>query len=237
MNDLASSFEDAWESFQVRDSLRLAGDALEVEWTRGRAQYLAVLARIEDAAVRAYLARIAERLTGIAGVEPFPEWYWHITVAGVGFQVVKRTCEDDVLRQDVSRIAGKARAFFSREEAFEAQLGPVNAFADVVFVEAADGGRFRRLHAGLYEELPEIPRSPVDGAAFLPHVSIARFASQDGLDGLKRALAETRDEGSGPALAIRRVELVKVWLSEEIPELDTIATFALPDGSRQGRYR
>lgn len=37
MTDLVSSFQNAWARFQAGHSLRLAGDVLEWEWTRGRA--------------------------------------------------------------------------------------------------------------------------------------------------------------------------------------------------------
>ncbi len=237
--EIAPSFDAAWASFQARDTLRLAGDALDSVWTHGRAKYLTVHVRIEDAAAREHLARVGETLAGIPGVDLLPDWYWHITVKGVGFQVIRRTRGDEVLRQDVARIAGKARAFLSRQGAFDAQLGPVNAFADVVFVEVVDGGRCRRLNAGLLENVPEIPRYLADGDGFLPHVSVARFTSQDGLDAVKATLAELRGEGArsdsgrhapGPSFPVRRVELVTAWFTEEVPEFDTVATFPLSAG-------
>lgn len=227
MRDLASSFDDAWARFQARDSLRLAGDTSWSEWTRGRAQYLTFHVRPADAAVRDHLARVVERLAGIPGVEPHPDWYWHITVKGAGFQVIKRTHEDDVLRQDVPRIAGKARSLLSREGAFEAQLGLANSFADAVFVEVWDEGRLRDLNARLLADVPEIAGYPIDGASYLPHVSVARFTSGEGIDELKSALSALRSEGPGPSFSIRRLEFVKVWLSEEPPEFDVLSTYPL----------
>lgn len=227
MNDLASTFEDAWTRFQALDSLLLVGETSEWEWTKGRAQYLTFQVRIEDRAARDHLARMAERLAGIAGVEPYPDWYWHITVKGAGFQVIKRTQDDDVLQRDVPRITGKARALLSREEAFEAQLGLAGGFASVAFLEVWDGGRLRQLNARLMEGVPELARYAIDGAGFLPHVSIARFTSSDGLDGLKATLAALRAEGPGPGFPVRRVEFAKAWLSEGIPEFDVRATYAL----------
>ena len=109
---------------------------------------------------------MAERLATIPGVEPVPDWYWHITVKAVGYQVVRRVNEDDVLRQDVPRIAGKARALLSHEEAFQAQLGLANGFIDSVFLEVWDGGRVRQLNARLLEVMPEIARYPADGPGF-----------------------------------------------------------------------
>jgi 2'-5' RNA ligase len=225
--EFAASYEQAWESFQARDALRLVGDTLEWEFTRGRAQFLAFLVRIEERAAREYLSRITERLAAIPGVEPYPDWYWHATVKGAGFQVIARTKDDDVLREDVPRIAGKARALLANETAFEAQLGLPNAFAEVVFVEVDDGGRLRELNARLLEALPELARYPFDGDLFLPHVSVARFRSNDGLAELKAALAELRRQAPGPSFTAGRVEFVRAWLSEEVPEFDTIAAYPL----------
>ena len=224
--DVPSAFDEAWARFQRLDAL-LLGDTLEYEWTRGRAQYLAFLIRLEDPAARDYVASVQERIAGIPGVEPYPDWYWHITVKGGGFQVIKRTHDDDVLRQDVPRIAAQARTLLAREPAVEARLGHANGFSEMVFVEVQDGGRVRGLNALLTEHLP-VPRYPIDGAGvFLPHVSIARFTSNEGLAQLKETLAALRSEEPGPALTLSRVEFVKVWLSEQVPEFDTLATYAL----------
>ena len=226
MDDPASSFESAWSSFQARDALRLAADSWE--WSHGRAQYLTFLVRVEQPAAREHLAGVVDRLAGIPGIEPYPDWYWHVTVKGIGFQVVKRVHPDDVLRQDARRTAEQAQAVFSREEAFEAHLGPANAFADAVFVEVWDGGRLRRLNARLVEALPELHRYPSDGGVYLPHVSVGYFTSNEGLVELKAALAALRSEGPGPMLPVRRIELVRAWLlSEDVPELDVLATYAL----------
>ncbi len=234
--DLVSSFDGAWARFQQRDSLLLAGDTVEQEWSRGRAQYLTFIVRIEDTAARQTLARTGERLRGILGVELYPDWYWHVTVKGVGFQVIKRTHDDDVSRDDVPRIAGAARGVLAREHAYEGQLGPANGFAGVVFIELSDSGRTRELNVRLSEGIPRVLRYPGDGDRFLPHISIARFTSNEGLDQLKAALAELRREGPGPALPIRRVDFIKAWLvGDEPPEFDTLATYQLASPLRGGR--
>lgn len=226
MTDHSPEFAAAWERFQQLNALHTFGDTLEAEWTRGRAIYLAFLIKLEDAAAREYVSRVQQRIEGIAGVELYPDYYWHMTVKGAGFQVIRKTMPDDILRQDVPRIANAARKLFEREPAFEAQIGPANCFPEVVFLEVRDGGGIRELNTRICEALPELPRGPFDGELFLPHVSIARFTSNDGLPQLKEALASLRGE-SGPAIQVRRIEFVKVWLSEAMPEFDTLATYAL----------
>lgn len=226
MVELASSFADAWTRFQASGELRLRGDTLEWEWTRGRAQWLTFLVRVEDRAAREYLQGLAGRLDGIPGVELYPDWYWHITIKGVGFQVIKKTRDDEVLREHVGSLTRAARDIVARHAAFDVRLGPPNGFPEVVFVEVDDGGAVRALNTALADELGA-PRYPIDGSGFLPHVSIARFQSNDGLDRLKSTLAELREAGGGPSFPVRRVEFVRAWLHEEMPEFDTLASYQL----------
>ncbi len=235
MQNLASSFDDAWAQFQRRDALRLAGDTLEWEWSRGRAQYLTFLVRMDAPAIRTHLATVIERIAGIAGIEPYPEPYWHVTVKGVGFQVIKRSRDDEILRGDVTRLAGTARAILTGQPPYQASLGLANGFAGVVFVEVIDGGETGRVHGLLRDELSELPSAAVDTSAFLPHVSIARFTSSEGLGELKSVLETLRQEQPGPIFTISRVELIKAWLSEEMPEFETLATYTLAGTAAEPR--
>ncbi len=235
MPEFASSFDDAWAQFQRRDTLRLAGDTLEWEWSRGRAQYLTFLVRMDEPAVRDQLAAVIERIAGIPGIEPYPQPYWHVTVKEVGFQVIKRTRDDEILRADVARLAGKARVILTNQPPYRASLGLANGFAGVVFVEVIDGGETGRLHGLLRDELSELPNPAVDASAFLPHVSVARFTSNEGLGELKAALSSLRGEPPGSSFTVSRVELIKAWLSEEMPEFETLATYTLAGPAAERR--
>ena len=235
MPEFASSFEDAWAQFQRRDTLRLAGDTLEWEWSRGRAQYLTFLVRMDAPPVRDHLAALIERIAGIPGIEPYPEPYWHVTVKEVGFQVIRRTRDDEILRGDVTRLAGKARAILTGQPPYRASLGLANGFAGVVFIEVIDNGDTGRLHSLLRDDLSDLPSAAVVASAFLPHVSIARFTSSEGLGELKSVLASLRQEPPGPSFTISRVELIKAWLSEEMPEFETLATYTLAGAALSGK--
>jgi len=222
----AASFDGAWARFQSRDALILDGD-----WparARGRAQQLAFTVRVEDPAARGHLAGISERLAGIPGVDLIADSSWHVTIKGAGFQVIKRVHEDDVLRKGVSHIADSARSIIMEESAFDVQLGLANAFADVAIVEVRDNGRLRRLNTRLVDGMPELHRYPIDGDGYLPHVSVASFSSNAGLDLLKVRLAELRSEAAGPSFPIRRLEFVKAWWIEgRPPEFDLLASYPL----------
>lgn len=228
MTTFEATFEGARAVFDRLSSLRLSNETSEQEFTQGRAQYLAFLVRIESLEAQAYVAAVQKRIASIPGIELYPQPYWHMSVKGAGFQVVKRSLSDDVLREDVPRIMAEARRLLAGERAFEARLGALAGFPEVMFIEVHDGGRIRELNMLLAEGLPQVPRYPIDAGVFLPHVSIARFTSNDGLAQLKAVLASVRSEAAGPVVHVGRIEFVKVWLSEAMPEFQTLATYNLP---------
>lgn len=224
--NLATSFEDAWQRFRALNDLELAVDWTEPKWTLGRAQLLAFVIRIESPSVREYADGVLGKLAGVPCVEPFPEEYRHITVKLAGFQVIKRTHNDDILREEVTRIGKNAGEALAGHAAYEAVVGPPNGFRDVVFLEVHDGGRARELNATL-ADIPGVARYASDGIHFLPHMSIARFKSDKGLDELKATLADIRTAAPGPSFDVGRVDFVKAWLTEPVPEFETLAGLRL----------
>jgi 2'-5' RNA ligase len=224
-----TSFDDAWRQFLASPSVRL-DDLERAGRAGGRAQLLVFLVRVSDERAVERLLRVRDALDGIPGVDPFPQEYWHVTVKLCGFQVIRRTREDDVLRDQIPLLLGQAAGALRREEAFEVELGRVNAFPSAVFVEVDDGGRLGRLNHALTEALPSVHRYDVDGDGYLPHVTAARFTGQEGLAELKERLTRLHEERGG-SLFVQQVDFVRVWLTEEYPGFDTVRSFPLAAAS------
>ena len=227
MDALKGEFAAAWAQFQALKGLRLVPETLEAEWTRGRHTYLAFLVPIDDADVVNHLRKLVRALEAIPGVEPYPEDYWHITIKGLGFESENADRSDDVSSSAVRSVADAAGAIFSRQPPFEARIGLAAAFPEVVFAEVWDALPVRELNEGVLEAIPGLVRYPFDGADFLPHVSVARFTSNDGLARLKSVIAGQREEGAGPSFPIDEVRLVRAHLSAQAPRLETIETYRL----------
>lgn len=234
--ELSTEFGEAWRRFEASDSVRLLDETLESEWKRGRTDYAAFLIQITDSDVLAHIAAILEAIGGIPGVEPYPEAYWHATIKGVAFMVDEATRDDELSPAEVQRMAEEARPLLERQAAFRAQIRQVNAFAEVVYMEVLDGGVIRMLNQRLLDGIAGIQRQPVDGDYYLPHISIARFSSDEGLSQLKEALARLRDDhSSGPGqTAERRLEftvrdalLIQAHLTSEAPTFETLAAYPL----------
>jgi 2'-5' RNA ligase len=227
MDSLRQEFDAAWAQFQSLDNLRLVPETLESEWTRGRDTYLAFLVSIDDLDVVSHLHSLVGSIQHIPGVEPYPETYWHLTIKGIGFEAETAERPDDVTGRDFDRIAQAAQRVFEAQPAFEVTIGPANGFAEVVFAEVWDSLPVRELNTRILEALPDLIRYPFEGEAFLPHVSIARFTSDEGLGELKAALSSLRSGKPGHGFRIGEIQLVRAHLSASAPTLETIETYRL----------
>ncbi len=227
MNNLSSTFDDAWNRFQALDSLRLVDETLESEWRRGRSEYLAFLVPIEDDAARRHIAATIDRIAGIPGVQPYREDYWHITVKGAGFRLERPTKPDEISHETATAITAAANRALAPEHEFDASLGAVNALDGVVCFEVLGDGRVAHLNQTLTAAAPEMTHHPVD-RLFLPHISIAHFTSNEGLGQLKSTLAALRsDHSDGPTFPVQRIDLILARLSESGPDFELLASYPL----------
>ncbi len=227
MPEPAAEFDAAWARFQKLDHLVLGPETLESAWAHGRDRYAALLIPVADPATVAHIHSILPHLSDIPGVEPYPKPYWHITIKGIGFVADPATSSDEVSPahlEDVSRLIADVLAF---QPPFDVQAGRVNGFAEVVLLEVWDGGRIRDLNTRVLEAVPSIIRQPFDGPQFLPHISIARFTSHEGLPRLKTVLADLRQSGTGPAFAVSHVDLISARLSAAAPTLERLRRYEL----------
>jgi 2'-5' RNA ligase len=227
MKALRGEFDAAWAQFQTLESLRLVPDTLEAEWTRGRDTYLAFLIPVVDPAVAANLRELALALAEIPGVEPYPEDYWHITIKGLGFEVEGTPGAENVPPARVGEIAVGGGEVFRAQPSFEARIGLAAAFQEVVFAEVWDDGQVRTLNERLLAAIPDLVRYPFDGPHFLPHISIARFTSNDGLPRLKETIRRLRAREPGPTFSVDEIHFIRARLSDRAPKLETIETYRL----------
>lgn len=229
--DATAEFAAAWRIFQRTESLRLAEDTLESEWTRGRSEYAAFLVRMTDPGVISAIERTIEVIAGIPGVDPYPVPYWHATVKGVGFVMDEPSGEDELSAARLAAMMEEARSLIEATPSFELRLGLPSAFAEVVIMEVLDGGAIRSLNMRLLQALPGLQRNPFDGAMFLPHVSIARFRSQEGLGELKETLSRLRTSPPPEAsFKVREVQLINAHLSSAAPTFGLVEAYGLGEG-------
>ena len=217
-----SSFDEAWAAFLAGGALQTAEQHRE-EFTRGRAQFLAFQAPVPDDATADLAGRLLDELADVDGLIATPPQWWHITVLPVGFQVIETRLPDDVLRQEVSSVAERAAAAVKRHRPIDVTAGPVNVFPDALILELHDEGALARLREDLRGCLPERLAAYVAAGSppFLPHVSIASFASEIVAAPLRERLPALRELPAVGA-AVRRIELARWWFTgfDERQEMD-----------------
>ncbi len=227
MPEATPEFDAAWARFQNLARLVLGPETLESAWAHGRDRYAALLIPVDHPDTITHIHNVLGQLGDIPGAEPYPEPYWHITVKGIGFVADPATGSDEVSPVHLEAVSRLTAGVLASQLPFEVQAGRVNAFAEVVLLEAWDGGRVRELNTHLLEALPGIIRQPFDGARFLPHISIARFTSNEGLPQLKRVLGELRESDPGPAFTVSHIDLISAHLSAAAPTLERLRRYYL----------
>lgn len=223
-----TSFDDAWRWFAGGGALIPISDRIE-SVTAGRAQLLAFQVPVTEPDVLDAIADTQDALADIDGVLAEPPERLHISIYVPGFQVIEARRPDEVLRQDVGRIAERAAKIVKATPAIELAIGPVGVFPDALMLEVHDGGML----AELYAKLAHAHHGA--GAAlrvddFLPHVTIATFADASVGDVLRERLPGMR-ETPPVAMSVRRVELSRIWFTGIDPlsqiEIDTVRTYTL----------
>lgn len=201
-------------------------DEVITELAKGRGQAIALTVPIEEPQITGQILDLQDEISNVPGLGFVPEEELHILLKLAGFQVIQRTFDDDILREEVPRIDEQAAALFRSVSPFSVRIGRPNVFPDAVVLEVADEGALRRLHVTLMEHIPLLHRYPTDGPNYLPHVVIAFFYDASGLPALKAKLSGLRDLEVG-TLLVRSVQLVRRWLMPAGPETDPIKTYYL----------
>jgi 2'-5' RNA ligase superfamily protein len=224
---LAAAYEATWARFRSLTTLSAELNTVDSAWARGRSDYLAFLIPVDDPAAIGYIQPLADEVARIPGVEPYPAPYWHITIKGAGFLADPASHSDEVSPESLESIQRIAAEVFAAQPSFDITLGLINGFAEVVIIEVWNSLPVRNLNSRLLEAVPGIYRQPFDGALFLPHISIARYTSDEGLPQLKETLARLRTQPPGPALTITSADLIRAELTPAIPILHPLHSFQL----------
>jgi len=201
-------FEDAYAWFMGGGALISSADARD-ELTGGRAQYLAFHAALDAPATAHAMAQLNE-FGDVEGLEPSLPEHLHITLLPLGFQVLERRREDDVLRQDVARYAEAAARALKGMRPVEFVLGPVNVFPNALILEVHDAdGRVDALRSRL---LDATGLSGDSSMPFLPHVTLAMF-NDSGVDAPLRGLLPPLRQLPSIRARLQRVELGRWWFT------------------------
>jgi 2'-5' RNA ligase len=175
------SYATIWERFghlsQTQDSLALEHRGL---WRWLLLPQAAFVMPIDDPEATKHLTRWQEAFSPWLPYDPQPEDRLHITLQHVGLLRYKPWLwlPNSWRPAALSRLAEQVRAALESVEAFDLQLGPLNAFPNVLFAEVHDSDQcLRLLRTKLRRGLPMRARPP-SRWPYLPHVTLGNWGRQ-----------------------------------------------------------
>lgn len=223
---LFSSFDEAWRAFETGYALTPMTEWRE-RLTAGRAQFLSFQAPLVELPVADAIEEWMDDLADIDGLRLFERDMLHISLRGVGFQVIAKKRPDDVTREDIGRASLRAAAQLRGAKPIKIEVGPLNVFPDALILEVHDGGALGALRARL--EVAADDAFGIADAQYLPHVTIAMFDDPACAAALRKRLPLLRVRPPVPA-TIKRIELARWWFTgaeTEFPERDTVRAYPL----------
>jgi len=228
---LFASFEEAWQWFTAGGELVPLAEQRE-RLTGGRAQYLSFQAPLaDDAAASGAADGLLDALADVPGLIPLQPELRHVSIRSAGFQVIRKTREDEVLREDVPRIAERAARLLKDAAPIAVTVGPPNVFPDALVLEVHDGGALGELRRALAAAAAAEAERIAD-SRYLPHMTVASFVSAELAGPLRERLPAVRETFAPVETNIRRVELARYWFTgldvehEEI-DVDVIRSYRL----------
>ena len=167
------------------------------------------------------LGEALARLEGSGCLLPFPPDYWHITVVPPALLTEGppgAAAESPPLLP--ASFAGEALDAASAAVAacgdFQVSVRGINAFRDVLVAVPYDGGRSLEIARVLRSALPQLPQRYHTGHDPLPHISLARYARDEGLESLIRLVEAERVTEFG-AFHVDRLEMFVLPVHNGVP--------------------
>jgi 2'-5' RNA ligase len=184
--------------------------------------YITFIVPIEDPAVIGQIARWQDALRPWLPYEPQPAKGLHITLHYVGGLQHRVWLPHTWRRVAVVELGKRVRNTLERQEPFIVQIGPLNAFPNVLIAEVQDEQEcLRALRARLRRALPLRAR-PGAPWPYLPHVTLGYWGEQPAAPVIE-ALRPWR-EVTPVTVHVGRVRLTIYALEDGPPHPDVLLT-------------
>lgn len=200
---------------------------IDKNWSKGRMEHLAFLARIEGNAILQKIKKVQDDLSRNICYKPFPTDYMHITVKVLGFLSEKKEHPDDYTSRELADVMERAKDAFSPFDKFTIEIGPVNIVPQCTFAQIQDYGIFAELNKIVLEIPGVMKRESRDYPNFMPHMSMGHFKSRDDFGELIKAIELNYRGFEFGTTILERIDLVIVHLEGNHPVLETIKSYPL----------
>lgn len=222
-----TTFDEAWRWFTSGGALT-SMEIWRERLTAGRAQLLSFQVPIAGTPIADAVEDLQDELSDIPGLAMFDRDMLHISIRGVGFQVITKKRPDDVTREDVGRITKRASTQLRDTKAAPIEVGPLNVFHDALILEVHDAGAL----ADIRRRLADAPADTFGIAddQYLPHITIAMFEDPTAVAPALRARLPALRAQPSIATKITRIELARWWFTGHeagFPERDPVREYKL----------
>ena len=215
-------FAEVWERF-VRERRLEFGGHTDPDWQDGHALSASLMIPVDASRLREGLEPLRDALRPSPFVSLHPDYFMHITLLLLGFLVEEPEAEDELSRERLEEIAGRARGSLTDFPAFSIRLANLNAFPGAAFVEVHDAGMIDALRDALSRSCGlKKPSGP-------PHLTLAYFQAPDGTpvpEDLVSVIARYRNWLVGE-FKIESVEITLLDLRSDYPEPEMFAEIPL----------
>ena len=224
-----STFDEAWQVFLDRPSI-VGIEQQREGFLRGRAQFLAVQVTVAEMPIAGDIEEVGDELSDIDGLIMMPPELLHMSIRGVGFQVIAAAQPGDVLRKEVPRIGERVARALRGVKSIPIEVGPVNVFPDALILEVRPVEELRALLRAVHEAIGGEDAFPYGIERYLPHITVATFRDRGVLPALRRRLPALRER---PRVAdvIRHLDYARWWFTGHdaaaAPELDIVRSYRL----------
>ena len=216
-------YAEIWDKFKRERRLEFGGHT-DPEWRDGHVLSASFVAPVEAPHLREGLKPLRDALRPFPFVSLHPDYFMHLTLLPLGFLVPEPKAENELSRERLEELEGRAEAALVNFPPFEVELANLNVFPGAAFVEAREGGMLEKLRdavrAGCGFEKTSGPL----------HLTVAYLQAADGMlapDDFVTTVERYRDWPVG-ALAVERVEITLLNLnSSPYPRLETFARIPL----------
>jgi hypothetical protein len=222
--ETASRHEAIWQRF--RREPRVSAWTGRLPFPPEVVATLGFVLPVDDPAVCDRLEESVRRMEASDCVIPFPRDYWHVTIVPPVFLTDGDPEPPRLLHRSFAAEAlDRARKALRDERGFAVSVRGLNAFREVVVAVPFDGGRGLALGGLLRKAAPELPERYPDGHEPLPHISLAQYGREDGLEELSSLIEAARDHDYG-GFTVDRVEMYVLPWRDGVP--GTVEKHAVP---------
>ena len=130
---------------------------------------------------------------------------FHVPIKGLGY------LGEEMDRNEYELLLAKVKTILKGIDPFEINITGLGAFPTAIYARVEDRGNFKKINKAIIEGLKgKVDKSPFDDEEFVPHVTLATFATRDAeplLEKIESPEMKNREFGMAGVFEIEAVKI------------------------------